>query len=441
MGRILVLAPEPIRDLMAGMGIRAAEIARHLSLADHPVTLVTPGDPAAAPAWLGEAGVRVVSFESSSLARLAANHDGAIVSGHIANDFFHLAPPIPTLVDLYDPFLIENLTYARRLGWEPFRNDHRTLALQLARGDRFLVSSREQRLFYSGCLLSLGRVNPAALENDPALEKFLPIVPFGTPDNPPERGAPLLRGVVPGIGPSDPILFFGGIYDWYDPDELLAAYGHVLAEVPDCRLVFVRNPNPDSTPQEACSRAEKMAREKGWLQKNVFFIPWFSYERRGSLYLESTAAVLTHQPGLETELSLRTRGLDFLWAGLPIVSHRGGAMGSLLADHGAGILVDLGDRAGLAGALVRVLTDRGLRKTLSDRSRELAGTFHWKNVLAPVFEFAIHPEVDRSKESFRPEPFPGAPAVGRDEGAPGFSRQSFSRRLTTRLEKIFRGEN
>ena len=63
MSRILVLAPEPIRPRMAGMGIRAAEIARHLSLADHPVLLLSPGDPAEAPAWLTEAGVRVSTPE------------------------------------------------------------------------------------------------------------------------------------------------------------------------------------------------------------------------------------------------------------------------------------------------------------------------------------------------------------------------------------------
>ena len=36
-------------------------------------------------------------------------------------------PAIPTLVDLYDPFLVENLAYARQLGEGPFLHDHATL--------------------------------------------------------------------------------------------------------------------------------------------------------------------------------------------------------------------------------------------------------------------------------------------------------------------------
>ncbi len=439
MSRVFVLSPEPIRDRMAGMGIRAAEIARHLSLADHPVTLATPGPADAAPVWLREAGVRVVECDPSRIGALAAGHDAAVVSGHAANDFFHGAEPIPTLVDLYDPFLVENLAYAPKLGWDPFRNDYATLRLQLSRGDRFLVSSPAQKAFYAGFLLALGRINPALHAVDPALDRLLPIVPFGTPAEPAERGEPRLRGVVPGIGGDDPILFFGGIYDWYDPEELLSAFSLVLAGIPDCRLVFVGNPNPETTPQDAFGRAERFSREKGWTGKNVFFVPWFPYDLRGSVYLEATAAVLTHRPGLETDLSLRTRGLDFLWAGLPIVSHRGGAMGSILAEAGAGLLVDVGDRSGLAGALVRILGEESLRRNLANRGRELASRFRWKQVLAPVIEFAANPAFDPLREAFAvADPLGelgagGVSPVGPAEGA------SFSERLTTRLERILRG--
>jgi glycosyltransferase involved in cell wall biosynthesis len=441
MSRLLVLAPEPIRPRMAGMGIRAAEIARALAVANHPVTLVSPGDPAEVPAWLLDLGVRPERFDPDRIAHLASRHDAAVVSGHVANELFSRAAPLPTIVDLYDPFLVENLTYAKSLGWGPFRNDHATMALQLSRGDRFLVSSFAQRLFWAGFLLALGRVNPALHQADPGLEALLPIVPFGTPPDPAEPGPPFLRGVVPGIGREDPVLFFGGVYDWYDPEELLGALPAVLAELPDTRLVFVGSPNPDSTPQEAFAKTERIAREKGWLGRNVFFVPWFPYAARGSVYLEATAAVLTHRAGLETELSLRTRGLDFLWAGLPIVAHRGGAMGALIAEGGAGLLVDPGDRAGLAGAITRLLSDARLRQTLSNRGRDLAARFRWKEVLRPVLEFAARPESDPAKGAFRskavpdrlPEPSPEALEMIAEPASRGIAD-----RLTNRLEGFFR---
>lgn len=394
MSRILVLSPEPARSRMAGMGIRACEIARHLAAVGHAATLAAPGDPAEAPAWLGAAGVKVERLQVDGLHTLVSRHDAAVVSGHVSNDLFHSAPPVPTLVDLYDPFLVENLSYASHLGPGVFRHDHSTLSLQLERGDRFLVSSPLQRAFFAGFLLALGRVNPAVWADDPSLERLLSVAPFGVPAEPPAPGPALLRTPATGIGSDDPVLFFGGVYDWYDPAALLAVFGRVLERVPRCRLVFVASPNPGTTPQGAYAKAEETARARGWYGRQVLFVPWFPYDARGGVYLEATAAVLTHRPGLETDLSLRTRGLDFLWAGLPIVSQRGGAMGQLLADSGAGLLVDPEDWEGLAAALVRLLTDPALRASLSARGRAAAETYRWDRTLAPVLDFAAAPAFD-----------------------------------------------
>jgi glycosyltransferase involved in cell wall biosynthesis len=401
MSRLLVLSPEPVRARMAGMGIRACEVARHLRGAGHDATLVAPGDPREAPEWLCARGVAVERLESGTIGPLAARHDAAVVSGHVSNDLFRSAEPLPTLVDLYDPFLVENLSYAARLGPGVFRHDHATLSLQLERGDRFLVSSPLQRAFYAGFLLAIGRLNPETWADDPSLARLLAVAPFGVPDEPPASGPPLLRTAANGIGPDDPVLFFGGVYDWYDPAALLEVFGRVLERVPACRLVFVSSPNPETTPQGAYARAEEVARARGWHGRHVVFVPWFPYEARGSVYLEATAAVLTHRPGLETDLSLRTRGLDFLWAGLPLVSHRGGAMGQLLADSGAGLLVAPGDEEGLADALARVLTDDALRTDLSTRGRAAAAAFRWEATLAPVLDFAAAPSCDPLKPKAR----------------------------------------
>lgn len=381
------------------MGIRASEVARHLASAGHEVTLAAPGDPSEAPAWLAEARVAVERLDGATVGALAARHDGAIVSGHVSNELFRRAAPLPTLVDLYDPFLVENLAYASSLGPEVFRHDWETLSLQLDLGDRFLVSSPMQRAFYAGLLLARGRIGPGTWAVDPSLGTLLSVAPFGVPEAPPSQGPPLLRTARNGIGVDDPVLFFGGVYDWYDPDALLSAFGELLRRVPACRLVFVSSPNPATTPQGAYARAQETARARGWLGTSVVFVPWFPYEERGSVYLEATAAVLTHRPGLETDLSLRTRGLDFLWAGLPVVSQRGGAMGQLLAETGAGLLVDPEDGPGLVAALEKALTDASLRAELAARARSAAAAFRWERTLAPVLEFASAPAFHPSRRA------------------------------------------
>ncbi|MGH9442641.1 MAG: hypothetical protein ACRD16_10245, partial [Thermoanaerobaculia bacterium] len=60
--RVVVLAPEPIRPKMAGMGIRALELAKALS-ADFDVRFLVPNDPSEAPA---AAGVTVVQAPPGS---------------------------------------------------------------------------------------------------------------------------------------------------------------------------------------------------------------------------------------------------------------------------------------------------------------------------------------------------------------------------------------
>ena len=43
----------------------------------------------------------------------------------------------------------------------------------------------------------------------------------------------------------------------------------------------------------------------------------------------------THQPHLETEFSYRTRVVDYLWCGLPVVTTEGDALADLVARQAA----------------------------------------------------------------------------------------------------------
>src|SRR5205823_13314768 len=114
-----------------------------------------------------------------SLRTLLADCDVAVAQGQLANDLVLERPDLPTAIDLYDPWLVENTHYLGSLGLDPWRNDHATWVLQLSRGDLFLCSSAEQRLYYLGFLTALGRVNPERLASDPDLARLVVEVPFG----------------------------------------------------------------------------------------------------------------------------------------------------------------------------------------------------------------------------------------------------------------------
>jgi hypothetical protein len=398
MTRIALVSSEPVRQRMAGIGIRYLELARRLPAYGLEVTLVSPADPAESQA-LGLGAARAVRFERERLGALLAGSAAVVAQGQLANDVLIQCPELPAAIDLYDPWLIENLSYTASLGLDPYRNDHATWTLQLARGDFFLCSSEEQRTYYLGLLTALGRVNPERVADDPDLETLIAPVPFGVPEElPPHR--PLL----PERAAGERRLLFGGLYDWYDPWTLLAALARL--ERPEWVLYLIRNPNPQSTPQRLMGEVEAHCRRRGWWGSRVRALDWVPSERRFDLLRDVDVLVAPHRPSLETRLSLRTRFLDALAAGCPVVTSAGGAMSRLLVEHRAGWVAPPGDAEALARCLLEAL--EGREEQVEGRggeawrrgARELLEGFRWERALAPLVRFCRAPRADPTKERF-----------------------------------------
>ena len=381
MSRVMLVCPEPLgHGQPAGIGIRFVEIARVLVGSGHDVTVLTPGGGTVA-------GCRCEELSPATLAQTSERSDVAVVQGHAANDLFAHARPLPTVVDLYDPFIIENLHYFPERGAEVFTHDHATLMQSLVRGDLFLCASRSQRLFSLGLLLAAGRLNPALFESDPDLDRLVRIVPFGV--QPPRAVAP--RDL------ANPAVLFGGIYDWYDPIVAIDAVAHARRTIPAMTLTFTRHPNPDLTPQGKTADAMRYASEKRF--DFVRFEPWSAYGDRGAFFDRFAIALLTFPQSLETELSMRTRIYDYLWGAIPIVSCHAPGTAELLATHDAGLTVPCG-AADLGGALVSILTDRARYDALVVGTQRFVRAHQWETVLQPLVEFCSAPRIDETKETF-----------------------------------------
>ncbi len=387
---------------MAGVGIRFWEMARHLA-GRHEIVLGIPNEPEECPPL---EAAQIVRYDGANLAGLCRTSEAVVLHGHVSNLYFECGETRPLVVDLYDPFPIENLNYFTVLGDRPYRHDRATLARQLRQGDLFLCSSQEQRLFYLGMLYALGRLNPETYFADFTLANLVRMVPFGI--SPIEREPrlpvppPLLRGVVPGIGREDPIVFFGGIYDWYDPMLLVRVLPALIARFPALRVVFSVHPNLETTPQATYAEVLEACRERGWIGRHVFFVPWVPAHQRAGLYGEATVAVVLHRARFEAEISMRTRVLDFLGAGLPIVATAGGATSRLLAEERMGRVVPEGDAGALTEALVPLLASADLRRELAGRGLAWAAGHGWERVLEPLAEFLAAPRIDPHKDRYPP---------------------------------------
>lgn len=389
MTRVALVSSEPIRPLMAGIGIRYLELARRLPEYGVETVLVSPAAPEETRALGLDSPVR--RFEAGRLREILADCDAAVAQGQLANDLVLECPHLPVAIDLYDPWLVENLSYVATLGYDPWRNDHATWVLQMSRGDFFLCSSEEQRNYYLGFLTALGRINPERIAGDPDLETLIAPVPFGVPGELPPH-----RPVLPAAAPGERRLLFGGLYDWYDPWTLLDALEKL--DRPSWTLLLIRNPNPESTPQRLLGQVEERCRRAGWWESRVRCIDWTPADRRYDLLRDVDLLAAPHRPSLETRLSLRTRFLDAMAAGCPVVTSSGGAMSRMLREHGAGWVVPPGDAGALAQALAEAMEDETARERSRSGARELLQGFRWERALAPLVRFCREPKIDATKD-------------------------------------------
>src|SRR5258708_27001703 len=100
------------------------------------------------------------------------------------------------------------------------------------------------------------------------------------------------------------------------------------------------------------------------------------------MFVEADSGIRLPRDDIETRFSFRTRVLDYLWAGLPVVTTRGDSMADLVANHDLGAVVEYGDVPGLTLALQSLAgTDR--RREGAARSPTPAPALPWSRLSAP----------------------------------------------------------
>ena len=392
--RIIVATGDPVTERMAGPAIRAWHMAEVLAV-EHDVVLVTT-----VAADRKHPSFSVRSVDATAMRDLAGQADVLVFQGGLLRDFpFLTESDLVIVADLYDPFHLENLEQGR--GQSMAHRDatvgHLAAVLneQLQRGDYFLCASERQRDFWLGSLAAVGRVNPMTYDDDETLTALISVVPFGLTANRPEQRRHPLRGAVPGIGCDDKIvLWAGGVYNWFDPLTLVDAIDRLRRRVPEVRLFFLglQHPNPHIPEMRMASELRARSDSLGLTGSHVFFNDeWVAYDERADFLLDADVGVSTHLDHVETAYSFRTRILDYLWSGLPIVATEGDAFADLIRDEQLGAAVPVGDVAALDDALFHLLTDAGRVAECRANAARVAARFEWDNVLAPLVEFCRHP--------------------------------------------------
>lgn len=404
--RVLVISNDVIGSHMAGPGIRYVQLARVLS-AHFPTRLIAPamsGDPADMPSVGGASaaelavcpelawdGVRphaewadVILLPVAAAAHLAAvvELDAAIViDGYCPLPAewlaLHTSPDAPGGPDEVD----------RR--WQAW---HELLYRPYLMGDFYLCSSERQRTWWLGQLEAAGRVTPAQYAADPSLRRLVDVTPFGLSAAPPPPAATVARRIWPHLPDgATPLLWGGGLWPWLDPVTAVRALARVRTVRPDAVLLFpgARHPKPDvAAEMDALRRRVQDASDAlGLTDTGVFFGEWLPYADWPALLAEARLALSLHFESLETHLAFRTRVLDYIWAGLPIVATGGDATGDLIVQHGLGRIAPVQDEAAVADAVLALLDAPPPAGAFARARAELT----WEKAAEPLVRFCREP--------------------------------------------------
>lgn len=382
---------------MAGPAIRAVELARQLA-DEFDVTIFSPRPSDLLPGSLGKIEL-LCGISKPKLYEIADNCDVIYVQGNVLKPYPGLARLGKHLVvDLYDPYLLSVLAqYADDplSSSASYRLMHQVLEKHMIAADFSICASERQRDYWLGRYCAIGRLTPEMYRFDPSFRKVLDVVPFGLPTDQPQRTNQGMKGLIPGISADDRVLLWGGgIWEWFDPLTVIEAVARLAKTRPNLKLFFMgwKSPNPQVPLMDMALKARDLAERLNVLNTNVIFHQsWVPYEERVNYLLDADIAVSAHFDLPETRLAFRTRILDYLWAGLPIITTGGDQLAESIDSRGAGIALPYRDVNAWTEAISRLLDDNSLWQKLHEGSQRLSQEFLWEKAAAPLRAFCRNP--------------------------------------------------
>lgn len=333
-------------------------------------------------------GVHIATWNLDTLPGLIAGYDSVIVSYCMSELSVRTAdivrPDQQLILDCYVPIYVEvSARNASDLDNE-YRNFHYDVGRWghvLRRGDLFLCASEAQLAYYKGVLSALGRINPVTYHDEMIL-----IVPYGvyreTPKTTEKPITKLLKNKK-----AKKILWFGGIYPWFDIRVLIDAVVSLNKDL-DATLMIVGAKNPFNTHPDFVRKYDELVeyvKESG-ASKYVLLQDWIKFEDRADWYLDSDVVVVINQEGPENELAWRTRVVDFAWVNLPIITNGGDPFGEMLLSANAAARFKGLSKAAMADDLLKLLNNPDRLSTIKENLTGVRENLYWDVVTKRVAE-------------------------------------------------------
>ena len=387
---ILIICADVIGPKMAGTGIRALEMAKAAS--KRYVTTLAAKEVRAKESR----DFTCIESRYASVREAAERADIIIIQGDTLRSFPFLRKSRAILIaDMYCPVLLEY----HQSSVSDHIEEHLTTVTslsdivleQLIYADYFLYASDRQRDFWFGALALSGRINRLRFPDPKSsnIDDILIPMPFGISEAVPKARPGVLRERF-GIRKDHYIAIWGGgVYEWFDPLVIINAIDYLVANGLNMHLVFmgVKHPNAGVTDHDMLSKAIRLAKDLGLYAKFVHFnFGWTDYEDRYSFLMDADIGVSAHFNTPETRFAFRTRMLDYIWSGLPMISSRGDYFGDLVESRNLGISVGFDDRLAWGEAMRRMILDKEFKDSCVQQVKQLKQEFYWGNLFEVLDE-------------------------------------------------------
>ncbi len=321
-------------------------------------------------AWAAHLTHCPIAFgQNGWIAELQGAHDQFNPDCIIAVNFSHalyatrLRTDRPLWMDIYGDML--TIMQAGNFRAQSDRGLHTSIAFMrqvLQAGDVFSGCGKPQQHAIVGELAMVGRLNRHTFGYE-----FVHVVLPGSPpalETPSFRSAPRTLLHQHGIGEDDfVVLWCGGYNTWTDVDTLFKALELAMAQ--DARLHYVSvGASTYEAPDNVYKRLVDMIEQSPYRER-FHMLGWRPWTEMACFYQDSDVGINIDALHYETIYGTRTRLVEMIGAGLPVVTSVGAELSYLLLNQGAALTFEVGDWQVFGHQLVKLAQNLVLRDQLA----------------------------------------------------------------------------
>lgn len=270
----------------------------------------------------------------------------------------------------------------------------------LKKGDAFSVCGTPQQHMLVGELAMTGRLNSRTFGYEFAHVVLPGAAPISdSKDTGRERSLLLSKGI-----PKDSfvVLWCGGYNTWTDVDTLFRALELVMSQNANVHYVSV-GASTYGTPGNVYTRLQEMI-ENSPYRTRFHLLGWRPWSEIKYYYQESDIGLNIDALHYETIYGTRTRLVEMLAMGLPIVTSLGCELSDIIAHNKAGLTFESGDWKSMGQQIIKLATNKALYLEMSTKALNYAqNDLSFVNTTRSVRKWVNHPNLapDKAPTNFR----------------------------------------